>query len=213
MSTALTTPTATSSGDPVRRRLPGYSRAVNDGTREATSRLVEQAWAAGDSEALRLAWDRYGTLVHTYCRRSLADHDQAADCTQEVFVSAWRSRDRFRPEQGGLGAWLLGIARYRVLDAYRSNARRPVPVETPGEASAGAVASDGDALADRLLLTDALRHLAPRARQVVELAYYGDLTQAEIATRLDLPLGTVKSDLRRSLERLRQHLGGGELGV
>ena len=213
MSTVLLAPPPPSSECPVVRSRRGYACRVIDDTRETNSGLVEQAWASGDEDALRMAWDRYGTLVHTYCKRSLADQDQAADCTQEVFVSAWRSRDRFRPAQGSLGGWLLGIARYRVLDAYRASARRPVPVETNEETSADVVEADGDALANRLLGADALEQLSSRARQVVELAYYGDLTQAEIATRLDLPLGTVKSDLRRSLDRLRQHMRGGDSDV
>ncbi len=71
----------------------------------------------------------------------------------------------------------------------------------------------GDALADRLLVAHALDALSPRARQVVELAFYSDLTQTEIAARLDLPLGTVKSDMRRALQRLRTHLEGGAADV
>ena len=73
----------------------------------------------------RQVWDRYGTLVHTFCVRSLGDRDLAADCVQETFVSAWRSRDRFDPARGSLPGWLLGIARHRVHDAYRSLARTP----------------------------------------------------------------------------------------
>ena len=86
---------------------------------------LSAAFAAGVDGAMRRVWDRYGTLVHTFCIRSLSDRDLAADCTQETFISAWRSRDRFDPALGSLPAWLLGIARHRVHDAYRTRARTP----------------------------------------------------------------------------------------
>lgn len=171
--------------------------------------LAEQAWRGGDDGALRLAWDLYGTMVFTYCARSLNDRDAASDCTQETFVGAWRSRERFDPAKGSLAAWLMGIARYRVLDVYRAGARIPTPsphLEPEGAAHADETA----AVADRLLVAHALDQLSARARRVVELAFYSDLSQSEIADHLDLPLGTVKSDMRRALRRLRGHLEGGE---
>ena len=69
---------------------------------------------------MRAAWDRFGGLVFTYCVRAVGDRDTAADCTQETFVSAWRSRARFDRSRGSLASWLLGIARYRVFDVYRA---------------------------------------------------------------------------------------------
>ena len=106
-------------------------------------------------------WDRYGTLVHTFCVRSLGDRDLAADCVQETFVSVWRSRDRFDPARGSLPGWLLGIARHRVHDAYRSLARTP---RARGEAvdAGGVVDREPSELIDRLLVADALVTLAPR---------------------------------------------------
>ncbi len=95
--------------------------------RDAADAAVAVRWVDGDPEALRLAYDQFGTLVFTYCARSLVDRDAAADCAQETFVSAWKSRDGFDPARGSLSAWLLGIARYRVLDAYRRAARTPLP--------------------------------------------------------------------------------------
>lgn len=168
--------------------------------------VVAERWVAGDEDALRLAYEQFGTLVFTYCVRSLFDRDAAADCVQETFVSAWRSRDRFDPARGRLGAWLLGIARYRVLDAYRADARTPVPVAELDLPALGSAEPGDDRLADRLLLAHALEHLQPRVRNVVELAFYSDLTHSEIAARTGIPLGTVKSDLRRGLERLRAEL-------
>ena len=189
---------------------PGDDEDVPDEPDRADDDLAA-AWVAGDEGAVRQAWDRYGTLVFTYCSRSLADRGAAADAVQETFVSAWRSRHRFDPARGTLPAWLLGIARYRVLDAYRGASRVPTTgaaddlVDQPDPASAAP-----DVLADRLLVAQALDTLGPRPRQVVSLAFYSDLTQTEIAAKLALPLGTVKSDMRRALQRLRTHLEGGD---
>ena len=113
-----------------------------------------------------------------------------------------------------MAAWLLGIARHRVHDAYRSRARTPTPHGRADEHDGGRAVDTGrdssDALVEQLLVADALRTLAPRARQLLELAYYGGLSQSEIAERLELPLGTVKSDMRRALLRLRAVVGGGD---
>lgn len=194
------------------RSLPRRTGTVGDvdDLRPEPLSPAEAAWVAGQDDALRLAYDECGTLVFTLCVRSLGDRDAAADCTQETFVSAWRSRQRFDPARGTLAGWLTGIARYRVLDAYRSRARIATPqadADADDRADAGTAADDQ--LAERLLVEHALATLDPRPRQVVELAYYADLTHLEIAERTGLALGTVKSDLRRGLQRLRTHLEGG----
>lgn len=183
----------------------------NDGPDPAIA--LAAMWRSDAEGALERAYAEYGTLVHTYCRRSLADAGAAADCTQDTFVSAWKTRDRFDPSKGSLPAWLMGIARFKVLDAYRAAGRTPVPVDDMAvdlTTDGTAARSVDDQLIDELLIRHALESLAPRARQVVELAFYSDLTHTEIADRLGLPLGTVKSDCRRALARLRTHLEGGD---
>src|ERR687894_649125 len=109
-------------GSPGPGRRRGYGARVatghDDDAPDAADDVVASAWVAGVESAVRLAWERYGSLVFTYCSRSLADRGAAADAAQETFVSAWRSRDRFDPHTGTLPAWLPGIPRYRVLDAY-----------------------------------------------------------------------------------------------
>jgi RNA polymerase sigma-70 factor (ECF subfamily) len=165
------------------------------------------AWLAGTDDAMRRLWDRYGTLVHTFCVRAINDRDAASDCTQETFVSAWRSRDRFDPARGSLAGWLLGIARHRVHDVYRATARTPVPqVELSADARRGP--DEPELLVSRLLLADALESLEERPRRALQLAYYEGLSQTEIAEHLDVPLGTVKSDMRRALIRLRRTVAG-----
>lgn len=202
---------------------PGrYHRAMPSAgeiDRDQDERAVAEAFAEGEDQALRLAYDRWGGLVLGFCRRSLGDPARAEDVTQETFVAAWRGRDRFDPERGSLPGWLLGIARYKVLDEHRRQTRVPTPVDESsaslerGVQGASGGASDEpvtiEAIADRMLLADALDRLPDRPREMIELAFFGDLTHAQIAERCGVPLGTVKSDIRRGLERLRRHLEGG----
>jgi RNA polymerase sigma-70 factor (ECF subfamily) len=108
---------------------------------------------------------------------------------------------------------LLGIARHRVHDAYRSRARVPAPEPVvAGERDVADTDEEAADLVERLLVADALTALGERQRHVVELAFYSGLSQSEIAARLSLPLGTVKSDMRRALRRLRDVLEGGGAG-
>jgi RNA polymerase sigma-70 factor (ECF subfamily) len=135
--------------------------------------------------------------------------DRAKDVTQEVFVNAWRSRDRFDPAKGSLGAWLMGIAKFRILDNLRAEKRhssRRADAEVAERTAAMSTGDDVEALSDRMLVADALRALPERSRTVIELAYFGDLTHAQVADHTSLPLGTVKSDIRRGLALIRSHL-------
>lgn len=183
----------------------------DDLARDAADAAVARRWVAGDDAALRAAYDQFGSLVFTYCLRALGDRESAADCAQETFVSAWRSREGFDPDRGSLAGWLVGIARYRVLDAYRARGRTPVPQpDAVRESVATQPAAPADEqLAERILVAHALTTLDERTRRVVELAFYSDLTHTKIAEQTGLPLGTVKSDLRRGLQRLRAHVEGG----
>lgn len=188
----------------------GYDRPVST----ADLRIVddvEAAFAAGGDHALRLAYDAHGRLVYTFCARAL-DPERAHDVTQEVFLSAWRARHRFDPERGTLAAWLIGIAKNRIIDNVRSeNRHRDRRADVDDERLAADLDTDtdtdtADALADRMLVAEALRALPERSRRVVALAFLEDLTHPQIAERTQLPLGTVKSDIRRGLARIRRHL-------
>lgn len=190
------------------RYIAGVDRSAGttDGIDE-TDADVLAAFAAGDERALKHVYDHHSRLVHSYCRR-VVGADLAADVTQEVFLAAWRSRDRYRTEQGSLAGWLMGIARFKAIDATRARARRPDPVDGGSLPEASVEAGALEDLALRMLLAEALQQLPERARRMVELAFFEDLTHTEIAERTGQPLGTVKSDIRRGLERLRRHLEG-----
>lgn len=174
---------------------------------------LDQRFAAGDPDALRLAYDAHGSMIYTYCVRKVGS-DRAPDVTQEVFVAAWRAQERFDPTKGGLAPWLMGIAKYRCVDALRQAGRRSVeqPASETLLAEPGDAATHGvvDRVADRMLLAEALDSLDERARRCLELAYYHQLTHTEVAAATGVPLGTVKSDIRRGLARLRYRLDAEE---
>lgn len=165
---------------------------------------LDERFALGDDDALRVAYDAWAGLVLALCRRSLPTEQDAEDVTQQVFVAAWRSRERFDPARGTLASWLMGIARHKVVDRLRNLERQPRPVEVRDEVPVDEAGIDR--LAERLLVADALRRLPEAQRRSVELAFLSELTHEEVAQRLDLPLGTVKSHIRRGLQRLRREL-------
>jgi RNA polymerase sigma factor (sigma-70 family) len=164
-------------------------------------------FTAGDADALREVYDRWSGLVHGVAVRRVGP-DDAPDVTQQVFVAAWRSRDRLRPD-GSLPAWLMGITRHKVADALAARARRRmVLVDADLDAVPGAAAPpahDGleDEVADRVVAQGYLAGLRDPQLTVVRLAFFEDLTHQQISERLGMPLGTVKSHLRRTLIQLR----------
>lgn len=166
---------------------------------------VERRFLSGEPAALREVYDRWSPLVYTLALRSLGDVADAEDATQQTFVSAWRSRDGFDPGRSRLAAWLVGIAKHRIADAHEARARIRRLNEELRATLDEPVAEEID-LADRLLIADEIARLEPDAQAVVRLAFYDDLTHVQIAARLELPLGTVKSHIRRSLYRLRSRL-------
>jgi RNA polymerase sigma-70 factor (ECF subfamily) len=171
-----------------------------------TAAVIAESFAAGDDAALRAAYDEYGTLVYSICRRSV-DEASAADITQEVFLAAWRHRDRYHPDRGGLAPWLTGITRNKIIDHFRAIGREDRRVEKVRDNTTAQPVDDLNESTMRMLLVDALDTLPERARRIVSLAFFDDMTHVEISAQTGIPLGTVKSDIRRSLEKLRHGLG------
>ena len=165
---------------------------------------ADTAFVRGDDDALRQAYDAHGRLVYNFCSRALGP-ERAHDVTQEVFLSAWRARDRFDPAKGNLAAWLTGIAKNRIIDAVRAE-KRHSDRRAPEAAEEMPTESETEALGDQMLVADALRALPERSRKILTLHYFEDLTHPQIAERTQIPLGTVKSDIRRGLDRIRQHM-------
>lgn len=165
-------------------------------------------FAAGDERALEQIYRRWSPIVFTLALRVLGDRGDAEDVTQKTFVSAWTSRASYDPAKGRLSTWLVTIARRRIADTLETRRRvreLQAKLQRFAVTDDDTISSDID-LGDRLLLADELDQLEPDAQRVVRLAFYDDLTHQQIATRLDMPLGTVKSHIRRSLTRLRDRL-------
>jgi len=163
------------------------------------------AFYAGEAE-LRAVYDAHAPLVFGISRRTLGD-EAAREVTQDVFVSAWRARDQFDPERGTLAAWLVGITKRRVIDHVRRERRHSERrADESDRGGPSAPEPELERIADRLVVAHALAGLAERPRHVITLAYVEGLTHQEIAERTGLPLGTIKSDIRRGLVALRQHL-------
>jgi RNA polymerase sigma-70 factor (ECF subfamily) len=179
-------PTGTPSDRPA-RTSPGASDAE-----------LLQAIAAGSEPAFEELRDRYGRAVARVCKNVAGSEHE--DCEQEVFASIWRKAALFDASRGSPAAWLLTLARRTALNIYAAR-RSPIPVhETP---VAAAEAADVDAF----WVEAALARLSERERTVIELAYYGDLSESAIAERLHAPLGSVRSWKRRGLNRLASLLG------
>jgi RNA polymerase sigma-70 factor (ECF subfamily) len=173
-------------------------------------RLVD-AILAGDRDAYRVLVERESTTVFRICYRILGDLAEAEDAAQEAFVTAYRAISSFRAE-GSFGAW---IGRIATRQAYRrlSTRRRATvePIDDTFELPAPASATDPLGLALDAERSEGVRiavaELDEPYREVVALRFFGELSLNEIAAATDRPLGTVKTHLRRGLERLRRSMG------
>jgi RNA polymerase sigma-70 factor (ECF subfamily) len=171
---------------------------------------LDRAFAAGEEQALAEAYRKMSPLVFTLALRSLRERAAADDVTQEVFIRAWRSRASYRPGAARLPAWLVGITRNVINDALAARSRQydieRAALRLVTDPASDADAKDVEAVADRITLEDELERLGDPQRAIMRLAFYEDLTHDQISSRLQLPLGTVKSHIRRSLTRLRARL-------
>uniref|UniRef100_UPI0026BC1B9F sigma-70 family RNA polymerase sigma factor n=1 Tax=Cellulomonas hominis TaxID=156981 RepID=UPI0026BC1B9F len=167
---------------------------------------LARAFEAGDEHALAEAYRRWAAYVHTLALRTLGSAADAEDVTQQVFVSAWRGRSGYRADRGALRGWLTGITRNAVTDALARRSRDVRDLHAVARRADRAEVPDVASVAERVTVVDELEQLGEPQRTILALAFYGDLTHDEIARRLDLPLGTVKSHIRRSLLRLRDRM-------
>ena len=164
--------------------------------------LLEQVAVARDGEAFEVLYKRYSRAIYSLVQRVLRDHSAADDASQEAFAAVWRAARGYRRERGTASVWLFAIARNAAVDAAR--ARVPLVVgEAPDVPDHGPL-PEAMAIAEMeaFEVHVAVDSLPDREREVIELAYYSGLSQTEIADRLSLPLGTVKTRTRSALARL-----------
>jgi RNA polymerase sigma-70 factor, ECF subfamily len=163
----------------------------------------------GDESALEALYARYGGLLYTLALRIVGDRELAREVVQDTFLRAWDSGASYNPQRGRVPWWLMGIARNRAIDLLRSRSHQQrIRERTARLAEAPAVPphDPSDAMSARRAVLDALRDLSEGRRMAIELAYYGGLTQTEIANELGEPLGTIKSRTRDAMEQLRMLL-------
>lgn len=158
------------------------------------------AVASGDDLALGRLYDRYAAPAYTVALRVTGIPAVAEEVVSDTFLRVWRSARSYARERGEVGSWIASIARNRSLDERRRRAARVVETAFPDRLEAPASADS----AVRIDVQSALAGLAVDERAVLELAYFGALPQREIASRLGLSLGMVKSLTRRGLEKLRR---------
>ncbi len=173
--------------------------------------------AAGDERALAALYDRHAGLAYRLALAIVGDSSDAEEVVADAFAQVWRSAGTFDATRGSTAAWISTITRTRALDLLRARKRRAQALDRVallGDAAVdeglapAADAADHGAEADeaRVLVARSLAELPTPQRRVIELAYFGGLSQSEIAAHLSEPLGTVKTRTRAAMEKLRHSL-------
>jgi len=186
---------------------PGSEASVATDAEPDAEAQLNARFQAGDESALAEVYRRWSPVVFTLALRSLGDRGDAEDVTQRTFVSAWTSRASYNPDKARLSTWLVAIARHRIADTHESRAKvRAIQAEMERLTRPEDLVREEPDLSETLLVANELQQLEPDAQTVMRLAFYDDLTHDEISRRLGMPLGTVKSHIRRSLMRMRDRL-------
>ena len=179
---------------------PMTNVAMSDG--ELIARIGD-----GDANAFDLLYQRYSRPVFALALRRLGDRGRAEDAVQETFASIWRSAGSYRRDRGPGAPWLYAVARNAIVDRRRTLG--PPPAEAVEEASSEAGPDErAESSWTAWRVHRALAELPEQERKLIELAYWGGLSQSEIAEFLDIPLGTVKTRTRSALSRLADVLEG-----
>jgi RNA polymerase sigma-70 factor (ECF subfamily) len=170
---------------------------------------------AGDRSAFLGFYDRYSPLLYSIAARVVGDRKEAEDVLQEVMLVIWNRSGDYDPQLGTLSSWAVTLTRNKALDRLRARTRRlrlieevailsensePAPFPTANEVVYGRERAE--------LLHAAMKELPAEQRLAIELAFFNGLSQSDIATRLQQPLGTIKARIRRGMLRLREQLGG-----
>ena len=166
--------------------------------------------AKGDRDALRLVYRDTSAKLFGVCLRILKEKEEAADVLQDVYFTVWRRAGMFDPDRASPITWLVAIARNRSIDRLRAraNTRRMQPIDDALEVSDGAPSALSQVEADEehRRLMNCLGQLEPRHADAIRAAFFEGAAYEELAQRMDVPLGTMKNWIRRSLMRLRECL-------
>lgn len=184
------------------------------GEARAAERALVERMAAGEERALGELYDRHGGMAYSLALAIVREGADAEEVVADAFGQMWRRAAQYDPARGSVAAWLATITRTRALDLVRARGRRTRAIERAAHADPDGLATPLGTVADRpdrgvereearRLVARSLRELPEPQRRVIELAYFGGLSQTEIATELHEPLGTVKTRMRAGMERLR----------
>jgi RNA polymerase sigma-70 factor, ECF subfamily len=187
--------------------------------REKAERLADEElmpWIGRkDAEAFEVFYDRHGGAAYSLAYRMLGDRGAAEDCIQEAFMSVWRSGARFDRTRGSVRSWTLSIVRNRAIDQLRSKAGKAPKLTFDDDAILESRPAEGlteeEAMRQETAteVRGALSQLPDDQAKCIQLAYFGGFSQSEIASMLNVPLGTVKGRMRLGLEKIRGELAEG----
>jgi len=169
--------------------------------------LLEQV-AQGDQNAIAKVLDQYGDLVWSLARRFLGNSPEAEDAVQDIFIAIWSSAERYKPELASEVTFIATIARRRLIDRLRKNSRTPDSVEFD-EGSATQTPEQVNRITENVEVQNVVRVLndmPEQHRQILSLSIYEGYSHSEIADQMDMPLGTVKTRVRRGLLHIREQL-------
>lgn len=185
--------------------------AAGTGTEDAARHADLMARIAGqaDEQAFAALFAHFAPRVKGFLMKSGATATLAEDCAQDVMATVWRKAAMFDPARASAATWIFTIARNRRIDILRRDAR-PEPEDLSWGPEAEADPADAlEMQQDTARLGEAIALLPPNQRELIERAYFGDLSHGEIAQITGLPLGTIKSRIRLALEKLRQSMSQG----
>ncbi len=218
---SATAPISENLTSPARSYIPtGAGEAPGGGAGPAPESMSDEdliaAIAGGSRPALEALYDRYSGAVYSIAVQILRDPGAAEEAVQDTFFNVWRRASSYAPAKGKVTAWLFSIGHHRVIDEVRKRKRREQPltgreVDILNQPDSG----HNDPLKHVALqvvrdeIRKAMSALRPEQREVVVLAYYGGMTHSEIASKLQQPLGTVKTRMRLAMKKLRNVLSAG----
>ena len=192
--------------------LPGILKMNPPGdSKDEIDPAVMRRVAEGDSSAFEHVYDAFSGILYSLALRILDRPEDTEELLQEVFVKIWRDAADYDPRRGAPLAWAITITRHKAIDRIRSTTRR-LRLYEAAEAEANnsppipQPASNAEHSENARAVRESLGHLAPEVRESIELAFFGGLSQSQIASRLSLPLTTVKGRIRRAMMQLRQSL-------
>lgn len=182
---------------------------------QETDALLVGRIQAEDEGALSTLYDRWVDQVYSIAVHILGGSDEADDVVERTFSQVWRDAERYDPARGSVASWIIVIARSQALTRRRSDLRRvrhdemrTTYMENEGAVSVSSPLQNMEASEDRELIRGAVGRLPEDQQRVVRMAYFDGLSQTEIAERLGIPLGTVKTRVRLAISKLRASLGG-----